>query len=293
MIDLRQELVLQRRHFAQCGDFVEIGKASDVILRRQELCPWGERRQLIEGISTLPGEGLSPPLQWALAGGVESFHVGGNRRGGPCQLIQAQPRSRERVGLRSGRGLDILLKLGEPSRGVYVRSGGRCVHENRERIAYAFEKARPQDLLIGQPEETRAQGQQVAGEVPAVHRRNVEGRQRFQGSRVVPVVEVALVPFQAFHGVECLGRTLDEFSGGNDSRSRTRTNSPAAQGPCWWAKCDARSRKPGAPDSCPAAASDLPARRRSRRTPRFCGKASAKRGSDSLSAVLRAGRAAD
>ena len=63
MIDLRQELFLQRCQFAQCGDFVEIGKASDVILRRQELCPWSERRQLIEGISTLPGEGLSPPPQ--------------------------------------------------------------------------------------------------------------------------------------------------------------------------------------------------------------------------------------
>ena len=69
--------------------------------------------------------------------------------------------------------------------------------------------------MIGKSEQTRPQCQQMACEVPAVHRRNVEGRQWFQRLRVVPVVEVALVSFQAFHGVECLRRAFDELSGRN------------------------------------------------------------------------------
>ena len=52
-------------------------------------------------------------------------------------------------------------------------------------------------------------------EVPAVHRRNVGGVQRFQRLRVVPVVEVAAVPFHGLHRAQCTRRALDELSGRN------------------------------------------------------------------------------
>ena len=63
MVDLRQELFLQRCKLAQCGDVVEIGKTSDVILRDGKPRPWSEKRQLIEGILTLRAKCLGPPFQ--------------------------------------------------------------------------------------------------------------------------------------------------------------------------------------------------------------------------------------
>ena len=52
------------------------------------------------------------------------------------------------------------------------------------------------------------------------------------------------------------------------SRSRRPRGWRAAPGRCWSARCGARAPRPGAPASCPAAASGPPGRRRSRRTPR-------------------------
>ena len=69
--------------------------------------------------------------------------------------------------------------------------------------------------MIGKREQSRPQCQQMAREVSAVHRRNVERWQRLQRLRVVPVVEVTLVPFQGCHRVECIRRALDELSGRN------------------------------------------------------------------------------
>src|SRR3990170_6391354 len=52
----------------------------------------------------------------------------------------------------------------------------------------------------------------MSSKIPTVHRRNVGGEQWFQRLRVVPVVEVAPVPFQSFHCVECIRRAFDELS---------------------------------------------------------------------------------
>ena len=53
----------------------------------------------------------------------------------------------------------------------------------------------------------------MTGEITAIHRRNIERDQWFQRLRVVPVVEVSLVPFQGFHSPERVRRTFDEVSG--------------------------------------------------------------------------------
>ena len=87
--------------------------------------------------------------------------------------------------------------------------------------------------MIGKSEQTRPQCQQMACEVPAVHRRNVEGQQWFQRLRIIPVVEVALVSFQGFHGVECLRRTFDELSGRKVAEVIRGQIRQQAQGPCW------------------------------------------------------------
>ncbi len=76
LLDRRRKFCLQCRQFAQCWDLVEIGKVLRAILRRQELCPRSEKGQLIEGISTLPGEGAGPPPHLALGVGIESFDAG-------------------------------------------------------------------------------------------------------------------------------------------------------------------------------------------------------------------------
>ena len=55
----------------------------------------------------------------------------------------------------------------------------------------------------------------MACKVPAVHRRNVGRLQWFQRLRVVPVVEVAPVPLQGLHRVECIRRPVDELSDRN------------------------------------------------------------------------------
>ena len=62
----------------------------------------------------------------------------------------------------------------------------------RARVAQALEASAARAIAgVGKREQPRAQGQQVAGEVAAVDRRDVERRQRLERSRVVPVVEVA------------------------------------------------------------------------------------------------------
>ena len=72
---------------------------------------------------------------------------------------------------------------------------------------------RSQDLLVGKGEQPRPQGQQVPGRLPLSTARDVERRQRSQRLRVVPVVEMASVPFQGCHRLERLRGTLDQPSG--------------------------------------------------------------------------------
>ena len=74
------------------------------------------------------------------------------------------------VGRESTCRLQILLKLSELGRS----GSSRSVHENPQRVAQPVKQSRSQDLVIGKCEQARPQCQQMAREVPAVHRRNVE-----------------------------------------------------------------------------------------------------------------------
>ena len=167
------------------------------------------------------------------------------------------------------------------------------VHDNPEGVTQSVKPALPQDLLIGKCEQTGPQGQQMARQVAAVHGRNVDGQQRLQRLRVVPVVEVAPVSLQSCHRVEERSPCVRRVVRLKCSRSRRRINSPGAPVPCWSARCGARPWPRDAPDSYPAAANDLPGRRRSRRTPRSFGKSSGGRGSGRPSILRRGAGAVD
>ena len=103
----------------------------------------------------------------------------------------------------------MLLKLSKVGQSGSLSS----ILQDPECVAEPVKESRPQDLLIGEREQTRPQCQQMARKVSAVHRRHIGRQQRFQRLRVVPVVEVASVTFQPFHRVEGIRRAFDELSG--------------------------------------------------------------------------------
>ena len=187
----------------------------------------------------------------------------------------------------------VVARIPGRAAGADRRRRRRCRRVPRahaQRVAKPVEALPVQDPVVGQRQQARPQRQQVAGEVAAVHRRDVERRQRLQRLRVVPVVEVALGSAPARSSCAACSPCARRAGRPGCSRSRRRSGSPAARAPCWSATCDARPRRPDAPGSCRAAASGPPGRRRSRRTPRSCARACA--GSGSGPRLRRASRRA-
>src|SRR6185369_2151892 len=82
------------------------------------------------------------------------------------------------------------------------RESGRAFPKETQGVADAFEEGGrgrgPRQLL----QAGLLQGDQVAGEVAAVHRRDVAGLERAKVSRVVPVVEVTPMALEAQDGGE-------------------------------------------------------------------------------------------
>ena len=80
-------------------------------------------------------------------------------------MIKAQPCSRESSRWGSLRGLQVLLKLSEHGG---IRSS-HSVHEDLQGVAQPVKRSRMEDPVIGKCEQTLSQGEQMGGEVPAVH----------------------------------------------------------------------------------------------------------------------------
>ena len=202
----RQRVRVTLCQFAQRWNLIQDAKVAASILSGWQQNPGSEKRQLIERVLALPGEGPCPTRCRALGVTIEArYHL--LRR---ChQPVEAASRGRERGWPRTAGRRQILPKLREPG-----GSGSPCgVRENRCRVAKPLKQPRAHDRVIAECEQTRPQSHQIGREVPAVHGRDVCGRQWFQRERVVPVVEVAAVPLQGFHGAECIRRTLDQSSG--------------------------------------------------------------------------------
>ena len=170
------------------------GKVADPILEGPAAKSRGEKRQFLEGDPALTGEGAAHHRRLALGAAskppIISAAVAASRRGTAAPPRAWSAGNRMRTPDPSG--------IGQAGRERLLPQRPR----ESEGVAEPFEPSRSQDLVIGKREQTRPQRQQMAREISAVHRRDVERRQRFQGLGVVPVVEVAPVPFQGFHGAE-------------------------------------------------------------------------------------------
>src|SRR4030042_609732 len=87
-LDGRQQLHLESCEFAQRWDLIDAAKVAESILRGRQQCPRSEKRQLIEGVPALPGQGMCPPLCLALGVNIEAAH---HLRGGCSYLAKVQP----------------------------------------------------------------------------------------------------------------------------------------------------------------------------------------------------------
>ncbi|KAF5056937.1 hypothetical protein DSECCO2_362090 [anaerobic digester metagenome] len=93
------------------------------------------------------------------------------------------------------------------------RKGLQGIGQDAQRVVQALEGARLQDLAVLDFEQAGLQGQEMPGQVPAVHGGDVARRQRGQGQGVVPVVEMAFIPFQRAHGAQRLHGAVEERAG--------------------------------------------------------------------------------
>ena len=105
------------------------------------------------------------------------------------------------------KNLDLLCKVGGWQR-------GHVFGKHLQGVLQPTKRARGQHRLIFQLGQSRFQGDQAAGQVAAVHRRDVERAKRFQRARVVPVIKMAAITFQLFHRHQCVIGTPQEFSSG-------------------------------------------------------------------------------
>ena len=87
--------------------------------------------------------------------------------------------------------------------------------EHVQGVGQPLEHARTRNRVIGQREQPCAQCEQMAGEVAAIHRRNVQRGQRHQRFGVVPVVKMSLVLRQLRHRRQRIGAALDQRCAGN------------------------------------------------------------------------------
>ena len=138
--------------------------------------------------------------------------------------LEPLPRRRDARGPRVVGGLQV------PSQSHERRRCGSAdgIRESAQRVGQAFEPAQLDDPVVGKRRESGPQRHQVTGEIAAVHRRDIQRRQRLARLRVVPVVEMTLVSLEGrhrAHGVrraqqELAGRDVAEIVGGEIRKQR-------------------------------------------------------------------------
>ena len=171
------------------------------------------------------GRRAGPGPASAARSGVELAQRGG--------AVLAQRRGRVRVARQRRQ------RVGEDARGV--EGAGAAAAAVRRRLR---ELAQP-----------GGQRHQRAGQVAAVHGRDVARGERRQADRVVPVEQVALVALERLDGGERVLDPVRELAGAAGSPGRARRASRAAPCRCWSARCGGRCAAPGPPARCRAAAS--------------------------------------
>ena len=164
-----------------------------------------------------------------------------------------------------GSSAAVITALCDPSQLSGADVFGSLDH-HRKRVGHSGEETRSHDLSRRQAEQSLAQGQQVSGEVAAVHTGDIVRPQRLKRLRVVPVVEMAAMALQRIPWCGWHWPCVRSVARSRGSRSRGRPGWRAATAPCWSGRCDGRWPLPDAPARCRAAASGLSGRRRSRRS---------------------------
>ncbi|MNS38645.1 hypothetical protein D3C72_709020 [compost metagenome] len=162
--------------------------------------PWGQLREFVARGFALAQHGLAMPQGFGVRGAGVALQQAVGQFAHPFQALpglgQGQGGARGMSGRRGLQGLQHLrhqIQLRQPR-------GGDVFAQHRQRVGQAFEGARMQNRRVRQLQQSGAQGQQMACQVAAVHRRDIQRVQGFERLRVVPVVEVAQVAFQLPHG---------------------------------------------------------------------------------------------
>ena len=81
-----------------------------------------------------------------------------------------------------------------------LRRGHPGLLDQPQSVVEAVKHPRVDHGFVRKSDQTSAQGQEVSGEVPAIHRGYVLGKQRQESQRVIPVVEVTPVSLEPVHG---------------------------------------------------------------------------------------------
>ncbi len=133
--------------------------------------------------------------------------------------MRAQPQRvegrEERGGHRRRIEHGVLQHGGEARDRAGILVFAEVVAQHVQRVAQAREDAVELRHFVGEHQEPAAQGEQVAREIAAVHRRHVGRAQRSQRLRVVPIEPMALVLVHPVHGVERRRRALDHLPVGD------------------------------------------------------------------------------
>ena len=190
----------------QIGQFAQ-GRHAQPRRIEARLCrPWRQLQQLGQRRAALARQRAAPHGQLA--------------------IVALQSQRQQRVG-RAIRGTQVGMPFGQAGwRGRHLQQRQRCAH----RLAFAFRSneflqylrrradavhnLRAHDGGVVQFHQAGLQGQQMAGQVAAVHRRDIHGLQRLERLRVVPVVEMPLEALQFPHAVQGGAAALDQLAHG-------------------------------------------------------------------------------
>ena len=99
-----------------------------------------------------------------------------------------------------GRPFQFRVELGQP--GVLSNQ----VHEDLQRVAQTSEDLWINQLLVGLFPQAGTERQQMARKVATVHRRYIKRQERLERAGLIPVIEVAAIPFEALHRGEAFLR---------------------------------------------------------------------------------------
>ena len=172
------------------------------------LRPRCKKAQFTEGIPALSGKCLEP--QPEMIPGIRIVRLGDGCGGRRFQQFQRTPQRRKRLWPGGEHGFHLRAKAGEPGRSGAPRRERRSFCDDSQSIVQTVEKAIFNDFMIGKRQQSRLQGQHVACEISAVHRRHIERRQRFQSLRVVPVIEMSAVSLQPLDGAQRSRRAFEK-----------------------------------------------------------------------------------